>query len=162
MKQMHLFIVLSVCSYIALAQTTSFGFNIQNTRLSLDTKITPANAANLKTKWIYNANGDITATPAVLDLSIGRVVIFPDWAGYVHCLQFATGQKVWSIKLNAATRNTPAYDAETGLFFVGASGNLYAIRAIDGVVMWTVKHNPYPYAMTAQSPVVHNGFVYGM
>ncbi|HSB86308.1 MAG TPA: PQQ-binding-like beta-propeller repeat protein, partial [Ilumatobacteraceae bacterium] len=61
-----------------------------------ETKLSTATAGSLHTKWIATMNGDVTATPAV----VGGAVYVPDWGGYISKLDAATGNVIWSKKLD--------------------------------------------------------------
>lgn len=53
--------------------------------------IGPNNAASLAPQWVFNSNGDVSATPTSQD----NVVYFPDWAGYLYAVNANTGQLIW-------------------------------------------------------------------
>jgi hypothetical protein len=60
-----------------------FGQNASNTaNQPNETTISPGNVASLSPKWIYTAQGDISARPA----AVNGVAYFPDWGGYLHAL----------------------------------------------------------------------------
>jgi polyvinyl alcohol dehydrogenase (cytochrome) len=70
-----------------------FGQNVCNTSSPLYAgAITKDNVGKLKTKWAFDAAGDVSATPAV----VGGYVYVPDWGGMINKIDAATGKPVWS------------------------------------------------------------------
>jgi polyvinyl alcohol dehydrogenase (cytochrome) len=70
-----------------------FGQNVCNTSAPLYAgAITKDNVGKLKTKWVFDAAGDVSATPAV----VGGYVYVPDWGGMINKIDATTGKVVWS------------------------------------------------------------------
>src|SRR5215475_13210979 len=59
-----------------------FGQNWGNTASGLTLSIGPGNVRNLKPKWTFSTQGDVSARAAV----VGGGVYFPDWGGYLYRL----------------------------------------------------------------------------
>jgi len=94
-----------------------FGQNVCNTSSPLFTgAITKDNVGKLKTKWVYDAAGDVSATPAV----VGGYVYVPDWGGMINKLDAATGTVVWSKSVGDLLSQQ---DAGAGLASVLASSD---------------------------------------
>ncbi len=70
-----------------------YGQNRCNTRVAAASDpITPGNVSKLKVKWTYAAEGNISATPAV----VGGQLYVPDWGGMLHRINATSGAVVWS------------------------------------------------------------------
>jgi polyvinyl alcohol dehydrogenase (cytochrome) len=158
----------------AQANWPQFGQNNSNTASnSEETAISPTTVVNLKKKWKFTTEGDVSARPAVVD----GVVYFPDWGGHLWAVHAKTGKAVWETKMgNYVTdpytgkhysslvyaRATPA--VANGVLFIGlqkASGYFLAIEAKSGKLLWkkrleTVDRD----AMITSSASVANGVVY--
>jgi hypothetical protein len=64
---------------VAVADVTFGGYSLNNDRLSNDAYITEYSVDDLRLKWIYTANGDISSTPAVVTVNGQLTAFFPDW-----------------------------------------------------------------------------------
>jgi polyvinyl alcohol dehydrogenase (cytochrome) len=70
-----------------------FGQNVCNTRAAASGgPINPHTVSKLATQWAFDAAGDISATPAVVD---GQVYV-PDFGGMIYRIDAHTGSAVWS------------------------------------------------------------------
>ena len=64
---------------------TTFGYDLSNTRYQkTETTINSANASSLVVKWAFTTGGDVSATPAIDNLS--STAYFPDWAGNLYAV----------------------------------------------------------------------------
>jgi polyvinyl alcohol dehydrogenase (cytochrome) len=149
-----------------------FGQNWDNTANGLTLSIGPANVRQLKPKWTFTTQGDVSARAAVA----GGGVYFPDWGGYLHRLNARTGTPVWSRNLvtdyglspvagssKVVSRTTPAIDGETlyiGTQATGSGGYLLAIDTRNGSLRWKTQLDPHPLSVDTSSPVVLDGVVY--
>ncbi|MQY14091.1 Polyvinylalcohol dehydrogenase [Streptomyces sp. RB5] len=141
-----------------------FGHDLSNTRSNpAETQITPRNAGRLKAKWTYRTHGDVSATPAV----VGGAVYFPDWGGYLHKLDAATGEQIWSRRISeyngaegSVSRTSPA--VVDGTVYIGDYDHafLMAVDAATGDLVWRRKLDDQFLAVLTQSPVVYKGVVY--
>jgi polyvinyl alcohol dehydrogenase (cytochrome) len=103
-------------SPIGGASWTMWGHDYSNTHnQDAERKISTANAAQLKPKWVAELKGDISATATVAD---GTVYV-PDWGGYLTALDAKTGAIKWQKKVsdyvgfdNYFSRNAPAIDGD--------------------------------------------------
>jgi polyvinyl alcohol dehydrogenase (cytochrome) len=90
------------------------GQNLSNTwSQPSEHSITPANVKELKPKWVFTTDGDVSATPTVDD----DAVYFPDWAGNLFAVKKDSGRLIWSHKISeydgvdgAISRVSPAVD----------------------------------------------------
>ncbi len=161
-----------------------FGQNVCNTR-SADgaSPINPSTAAKLVTKWVFNAAGDISATPAVA----GNDVYVPDWGGMLNRIDARTGQAVWSKSVadlaglsgnpptpstdtpaSIVSRVTPVVTADAVIFglargsIVGTPSLaiLLAVDRVTGALKWLTTLDAHPTAFVTASPVLENGTIY--
>src|SRR6201993_177081 len=103
------------------------GQNLSNTwSQPAEHSITPANVKELKTKWVFTTDGDVSATPTV----DGDAVYFPDWAGNLFAVKKDSGRLIWSHKISeydgvqgAISRVSPAVDANHVIIVDILSGN---------------------------------------
>ncbi|MET9730396.1 PQQ-binding-like beta-propeller repeat protein [Streptomyces sp. NPDC006458] len=140
------------------------GHDIANTRSNpLESKITTDNAARLAVKWTYTTHGDVSATAAV----VGGAAYFPDWGGYLHKVDAATGRGIWSRKVSdytgradSVSRSSPAVVGNTVYIGDYAQAVLMAVDATTGELLWKTQLDSHPFAVLTQSPIVHNGVIY--
>jgi polyvinyl alcohol dehydrogenase (cytochrome) len=145
------------------------GHDLANTRhAKTETKISPANAADLAVKWVFETGGDVSATPAV----DGAHVYVPDWAGNLFKIDRETGASVWSRQISEYTgipgdlaRATPAihgnkliFGNQGGRSFQGAT--LLAVSKQTGDLIWSTQLDPHPASIVTQSAVVFDERVY--
>ena len=81
------------------------GQNLSNTRSQPDEKkISAGNVQRLALRWVVATDGDVSATPAVVD----DTLYVPDWAGKLYKIDARSGAIVWKATLPAVSRTTPA------------------------------------------------------
>lgn len=128
-------------------------------------------------KWKFHTGGAVSSSPAVLD----QVVYFSSYDGYVYALNTATGSEVWKFKTGGEKKvgalglwtmkpadmymedlwdfflSSPVMDSENGQLYFGSSdGNLYAVDAKTGSLIWKFKTN----GIIHNSPALDKGTVY--
>jgi polyvinyl alcohol dehydrogenase (cytochrome) len=173
--------VLGGLARLALADPTSaspqsewpmFGQNWANTADGPTREIGPDNVSKLRPKWVFTAEGDISARAAV----VSGGVYFPDFAGYLYRLNARTGTLEWSKSLVAdyglvapqgstkvTSRTSPAVRGDTlyiGTQATGSGAYLLAINMRDGSLKWKRQLDSHPLAIDTASPVVLDGVVY--
>lgn len=134
-----------------------------------ETKLSTATAGSLHTKWIATMNGDVTATPAV----VGGAVYVPDWGGYISKLDAATGNVIWSKKLDTligdpdptkhfVSRTSPVVSGNDLLIGTQKGGLLLKLNATTGNLVWKRVVDKYGTAdaIVTQSPIVASGIAY--
>jgi polyvinyl alcohol dehydrogenase (cytochrome) len=147
---------------------TTGGYDLTNSRNnSAETTISPSNVAGLHPAWTFTTAGDVSATPAVDDMS----VYFPDSGGYVYGVDRATGQQRWRASGPAITgipgdyaRATPAIAGNAlilgdqgGKF--GTPGNptgayVFALNKNTGALLWRTQVDSHFTAIVTQSAQV--------
>ncbi|MDB5262931.1 MAG: PQQ-binding-like beta-propeller repeat protein [Adhaeribacter sp.] len=160
-------------SPIVLAQKgkmwLSGGQNLQNTRhAQTEKKISPETAGRLIQKWAFPTAGDISANPAVDDIS----VYFPDWGGYLYSVNVETGALLWKKQIKEYTgqtanlaRATPAISGnkliigtQLGEPTIGA--HVLGINKVSGALLWKTKVDNHPASVITQGAVVFGNRVY--
>ena len=149
------------------------GQNLSNTRYNkLESTITRDNVANLKVKWTFETEGDVSATPAVDD----QYVYFPDWKGNLYKVNASTGEVAWSHQLSYYTgvtgdfaRATPAISGNS--LIIGTQDDTDIPATLDGAhvlninkntgeLKWITKVDDFLGAIITQSAVVYGNRVY--
>jgi polyvinyl alcohol dehydrogenase (cytochrome) len=140
-----------------------WGVNLANTRFqeSGAAGLSAADVPRLKLKWAF-ALGKGTAVrsqPAVAD---GRVFA-ADLTGLVYSLDAHTGCQYWKFKVASPVRSAIAID-DTGnapaIFFGDLKGNVYAVNAVSGQLLWQAHADQHFAAIITGTPQVHGGVVY--
>ena len=141
---------------------TMGGQNLSDTR-SNSSSINPQNVVHLALKWKFTTQGDVSATPAV----VNGAVYFPDWGGYLSKVDAATGALIWQHKISdydgvsgAVARTSPAVDGNTVYIGDQNGGNLIAVDATTGLARWSAAIGDSPFSIDTESPVVYQGVVY--
>jgi polyvinyl alcohol dehydrogenase (cytochrome) len=144
------------------------GVDFRNSRYQqAERQISSKTVSNLQLKWTFQAAGDVTATPAV----VNGVVYFPDTAGYLYALNASDGTLRWKNPISAYTnitgdyaRATPAVTGNT-LILGNQSGHLtppspaqvFAVNATTGAKLWNTQVDTTVYSFVTNSAVVVNG-----
>jgi polyvinyl alcohol dehydrogenase (cytochrome) len=151
-----------------------FGQNASNTRFqsAAGAGLSAADVPKLKLKWAFGLPGDVQSW-AGITLAGGRL-FFGSIQGNVYSLDAKTGCVHWAFDAGAIVRTsisigplgppsagTPsAGTVRYGAFFGDARGNVYALDAATGVLVWKVAAETYPSARLTGSPILHDGRLY--
>jgi polyvinyl alcohol dehydrogenase (cytochrome) len=161
-----------------------FGQNVCNTRSAQGGgPLSPSSASKLAVKWVFNAGGDISATPAI----VGSDVYVPDWCGMLNRIDAQSGQLIWSRSVGAlvgvdagasppgtdmpaavVSRVTPVVTGDSVIFGLAGGSLLMApslaiIVAVDratGKLKWQTSLDAHPAAFITSSPVLEKGTIY--
>jgi alcohol dehydrogenase (cytochrome c) len=135
------------------------------------TEINPANAAQLRIRWIKQFDIDeplIEATPLVID----GVIYMPADAGHVLALDAKTGDVIWEhkrpipadleLEYGHANRGLAVYGST--IFFGSLDGYLVALNANDGKVIWQtlVTSSSGGYSITGAPLVINRSVIVGI
>ena len=127
--------------------------------------IRPKNVHRLAPKWIATTNGDVSATPAVVD----GAVYFGDFGSKLWKLDAETGATIWSVNIPDYTgiagdyaRTSPSLAGDTLVVGIirgpnpgGLNGpNMLGIDAGTGALRWATRIHPDRRAAMTGSPVV--------
>jgi polyvinyl alcohol dehydrogenase (cytochrome) len=132
--------------------------------------ISPANVKELKLKWMFTTDGDVSATPTV----DGDAVYFPDWGGNLFAVKKSSGALIWSHKISeydgvegAVSRVSPAVDGNQVIIGdiqsskqVHNGANVISVDRETGTLRWITQVETHPAAIITGSPVVFDGVVY--
>jgi polyvinyl alcohol dehydrogenase (cytochrome) len=147
------------------------GHDIHNTRNAAgESTLDPSRVAGLTPLWTLTTDGNVTATPAVVD----GVVYAPDFGGSLWAVDAATGRVIWKSAIGDLTgvkgdvsRTTPAFlggslilgeGTQTVSALEGAS--MLAVDAKSGRRLWLTKVEDNPVAIITSAPVADDGVVY--
>ncbi len=134
-----------------------------------ETGVTAANAATLKLHWTATGGTSSFAQPIV----VNNLVYWGDWSGFEHATDL-NGNDVWSTDLgqtNDASCSPPTAGVSgtvtaavmngTPVVYVpGGDGDLYALNALTGAVIWKTNLGTPPAVYLWDSPVLFNGSIY--
>jgi polyvinyl alcohol dehydrogenase (cytochrome) len=135
---------------------TVFGRDVMGSHHNPDeSKLTPQTVANLKTKWVFQTEGDVSSQPIL----VNGVVYFGSWDGHEYAVDAKTGQKIWAYDCGQSTRSAAAY-AGGVLYFGDIAGYLYALDAKTGAQKWKKRIDSHPNTVATSSPIYYQGRLY--
>jgi polyvinyl alcohol dehydrogenase (cytochrome) len=123
--------------------------------------LTPANVPKLKLKWAFNL-GDVTLArgePTV----VGDRVFIATVTGAVYALDRNTGCTQWGFKADAGLRSGVSVEevnGALGVYFSDGGGNVYALKASSGELIWKVHPVDHFATLATAMPQVYKGVVY--
>ena len=140
-----------------------------------ETVITASTAAGLTVHWTQHGSLPISAQPIVAD----GLIFWGDWAGNEHATT-VDGMSVWSTNLGrtwpgvldpcgysyapnpgiASTATVANVNGQFTLFVGGGDGQLYALNAFTGQIIWHTRLGVYEQGFVWSSPAIYNGSVY--
>lgn len=144
-----------------------WGAGLGNTRFqsAADAGLTAAQVPQLRLKWAFGfPNGSTSyGQPSVVG---GRVFVASDNA-YVYSLNAGTGCVYWSYHAKAAVRTAPVIGAVSGhgatrfaAYFGDMRGNVYAVDARTGKLLWTRKVTTHQFARISNGPALYHNRLY--
>jgi len=123
--------------------------------------LTRADLGKLKVKWAYGFadSSRIRSQPMLA----GGAVFIGSHNGHVLALDRATGCERWRFEARAEVRTAVVVepwksgdrDADPLAFFGDLAGNVYAVRAFTGELVWTVRGDMHTVAVITASPALH-------
>lgn len=134
----------------------AFGRDLMGSHHNPDeTAITPQNVAQLKPKWIFQTEGDVSSQPIV----INGAVYFGSWDGHEYAVNAQTGERLWSYDAGQSSRSAAAY-GDGRLYFGDIAGYLHALDAKTGALKWKKRIDAHPATVATSSPLYHQGKLY--
>jgi polyvinyl alcohol dehydrogenase (cytochrome) len=142
-----------------------FGQNESNTASATEeNSISTKNVSRLRSKWAFEAGGDVSARVTVVD----KVAYFPDWAGDLFAVNATNGKLIWRKQLSSYGLVNPSYARSTpavveGVLYIGVQQGAWmlAIDAKTGALKWKTQIETVdPLAIITSSPTVANGVVF--
>jgi polyvinyl alcohol dehydrogenase (cytochrome) len=137
-----------------------------------NSRFQPASAADLsvgqvsrlKLKWAFGVPGAVSVygQPTIVD---GRVFFSSD-SGYVYSLDADTGCVHWSFQAQAGVRSAITIGLlkpganKYAAFFGDIHGNMYAVEAASGELLWKSSVDPHPLARITGAPKLYHGHLY--
>ena len=145
-------------------QWPSWGGGVLNQSYAPDeTKISPANAAKLKTQWVFTTEGTPIPTPTV----DGDYLYEPDMKGNLYKLNRADGTLVWKHQISEYTgksisrsRTSPAIGDNALVIGDYATPTVIGIDKNTGKLLWTADVSKYGTGFIVGSPVIYNNVAY--
>ena len=160
------------------------GHDVANTRSQpLESRINPRNVSRLLPKWVLTTAGDVSATPAVVEdhddhdrhatAAAGNATAIAPARCSSRTGAASSGRStakpasvLWSRSIseyngipNSISRTSPAY--ARGMIFVGdLNGNMMAVDAATGDLVWITELDPNPNTIVTTSPVVLGNRLY--
>ena len=112
---------------------------------------------NLKLKWAFGFDGDVTAfSPPTV---IGNQVFVGSGSGLIHAMHADTGCLQWVFQANGPVRSSILL-AEKTLLFGDMTGWFYGVAAETGKLIWKVQVETHDSTRLTGGPAVHDGVVY--
>ena len=137
---------------------------------SLDRHLYAVDASDGSEKWSAEISGAMSAQPIVNEAE--NLVYAASYDRAVHALDIDNGDEVWTVPATDWIWSAPALEDNT-LYFGDSSGNVFAVNAANGDVLWesgvhsmnvvagAVQNPPLEIKGSIQaSPVVQDGVVY--
>jgi polyvinyl alcohol dehydrogenase (cytochrome) len=123
--------------------------------------LTPAQVRQLKLKWAFGFDGDISAfsQPTV----IGKQVFIGSAGGVVHALRADTGCLQWTFQANGPIRSALVAapgDGKQLLLFGDLTGWFYALDPSNGQLVWRKRPDDHEAVRLSAPALVHDGIAY--
>lgn len=124
-------------------------------------RITAADLNRLKLKWAFNL-GDVSearSQPSV----IGRYLFIGSNTGAFYALDVDSGCTLWGFRAESGIRGGADVGRAGGVpavFFSDAGGNVYAVNAQTGELVWKVRPVNFPAALATAAPRFYDGVLY--
>lgn len=141
-----------------------WGFNLTNARFQPAPGLSADQVPRLKLKWAFGfPNGNSAyGQPSVV---AGRVFVGAD-TGFVYSLAADSGCVYWGFKANAGVRTAISVGPGKGTsarylaYFGDIKGNVYAVNAETGALVWTQRADTHPIARITGAPTLDGGRLY--
>ncbi len=137
-----------------------WGRDHSNTRYAPNPGFRAADLPRLRLKWAFGYRGSyVYGQPVIV---AGRVYVTSS-SGRVHSLDLATGCVHWSYSAETAVRSAIAIGnvgGLTALYFGDDAGNVYALQAADGQLLWKRRVDAPAQARITGALKLHGDVVY--
>jgi polyvinyl alcohol dehydrogenase (cytochrome) len=147
------------------AMASAWGLNKHNTRLlpSNVAGIDKNNIGRLKLKWSFAFPDGQRARSQ--PLIAGGVLFIGSYDGTVYALDYLSGCSYWTFTAGSEVRtgivispwDTTDKSATPILHFGDWLGNVYAVNALDGSLVWDAHTDEHPNTTLTGTPTLHNG-----
>ena len=146
------------------ADWSRFGYDLHNTRFNArETTLGPGNVGRLKAKWVFDTQGRIQTTPAV----IGDSLFFGSRDGYLYALETETGELKWKYQVQFQTalrynhwgiRSSPQY-LDGRIYFGDNFTKVRCLDAATGEEIWQTQLSTLQQTNMLCSVAVYDGKV---
>ena len=137
-----------------------WGRDQSNTRYAPNPGFTAADLPRLQLKWAFGYRGSyVYGQPVVV---AGRVYVTSS-GGRIHSLDLASGCVHWSFSAEAAARSAIVIGnvgGVTTLYFGDDAGNVYALQAADGKLLWKRRVDAHPQARITGALKLHEDLLF--
>lgn len=143
---------------------SGWGADVQNSRFqpAKDAGLPRDQVSRLKLKWAFGIP-DAKSVIGQPMIAGGRVFISGD-TRQVYSLDAATGCQYWSFKAEDDVRNSPTIgpgrSGHSSLYFGDLKGNVYAVDAANGELLWKIAADSHPKTRITASPKLYEGRLY--
>jgi polyvinyl alcohol dehydrogenase (cytochrome) len=158
---------------ISSAASATYDGNVSRTGYTTATSITPANAPGLVQRWQISVGAPISGQPIVNR----GVVYWGDWKGNMHATSLLSGKALWSTSLGTthkpsgciyglavqgvlSTATVGNLNGRTVLWVGGGSGQLVAVDASNGRIIWHTNLRTESGDSVWSSPLLYRGSIY--
>lgn len=161
------------------SEWNGWGGDAANTRYQPNPGLTADEVPKLALKWAFGfpQGNSAYGQPIVVG---GRVFVGAD-TGFVYSLDAASGCVIWSFRADAGVRTAPTVGSwdqvtisqsligntstsaprrQSFLFFGDIKGNVYAINAESGALVWRDRLDTHPIARVTGAPTLAGGRLY--
>lgn len=126
-----------------------YNYNALGTRYNtVERKLSPKTVQQLKVKWTFTTEGNVNATPIVVE----HKVYAGDTSGNFYALS-DTGQLLWKTKVNGSV-TASALVTPNRIIFGDLAGYIYGLDRQTGKILWTIRPNQYENAQVWSSPTL--------
>jgi len=134
-----------------------YNHDVLGTRFnSAETTLTRDSVRRLKIKWIFPTNGDVYATPSV----VNGIVYAGDTSGRFYALT-SSGILLWETSGSASIKFGPitasALVTDQMVIFGDQAGFIYGLDRNEGTLVWSNQPNPDGSSAIFSSPILANG-----
>jgi polyvinyl alcohol dehydrogenase (cytochrome) len=126
--------------------------------------INPDKISSLHLRWAFALPGadSVYGQPTIVD---GKVYVSSD-AGFVYSLDAKSGCVHWSFQAGIGVRSAVTVgpieqrSSQYAVFFGDIRGNVYAVNATTGALIWKVAIDPHPLSRITAGTVLYNDRLY--
>ncbi len=142
----------------------------ERTGVNAETILSPTNVSQLTKQWLFQTQGVIAASAAV----VGNSVYVGSWDGYEYALDAASGALYWKTFLGRTIANPYCSPPQAGVtsgaavqngtvYLGGGDAYWYALNAQTGAIEWKVyvgNNSAQSGYYNWSSPLLYNGYAY--
>jgi polyvinyl alcohol dehydrogenase (cytochrome) len=149
---------------VRLADWNGWGYDEGNSRFQSAPGLAAADVPRLKVKWAFGYRGSYVYGQPVI---VGGRVFATSSTGRVYALDAATGCTHWTFDAGSAVRSAVSIAvlprgsrAHAAAFFGDDRGDVYAIDADNGQLLWKVRADAHPAARITGATKAYRNVLY--